>query len=79
LIPKLPKRGHRGLLDSLSRDGDRRIYNTLTMMIFLLNQISPGNSWRTRFLHLIEAHDIPVMDMGFPQDWQSRPLWAVTW
>lgn len=74
-MSRLPRKGSAALLDSLRDDRDRRIYNTLTFILYLMNQVSPGHTWAVRLLKLAEKHEIPVREMGFPQDWRDRPLW----
>ncbi len=77
VLPKVPRRGEAALVESLQPNGDRRIYNTLAMILYLMDQVSPNHSWRSRLLRLIEDYAVPVQDMGFPGDWQSHPLWLV--
>lgn len=53
-------------------------YNSLSILIYLLDLISPNNSLRVSFLNLLEKY--PCVDaklMGFPDDWHSRPIWQV--
>jgi len=56
---------------------ERKLYNTLVLLVHLLQTIEPTTHWPARLLsHLqtLEPHLLP--DMGFPVDWQTRPLWA---
>jgi abortive infection bacteriophage resistance protein len=75
VIPKVPNRGPRALLQSLRNDGDRRLYNTLVLLLFLMNTVNPGHHWRSRLTALLASHDINTEAMGFPSDWRIRPLW----
>jgi abortive infection bacteriophage resistance protein len=75
--PKLPNSGPARLLNSLRRDDDRRIYNTLTLILYLMDLLSPGHTWRQRLLELLKKHGANTSAMGFPMDWQQRPLWIV--
>lgn len=75
VIPATPTKGPGALLQSLRHDGDRRLYNTLTLMLFLMNTVNPEHHWHSRFLRLLESHVIDPEAMGFPSDWRSRPLW----
>ncbi len=44
-----------------------------------LAQISPSSQWRERVEQLFaEYPDIPVAEMGLPEDWQQHPLWNLT-
>lgn len=78
---KIPIQGPSELLDSLwssENEADRRlkkIYNTLTMTLYLMSVIAPGNHWKERLKNLIETYTIDSTKMGFPPDWANRPLW----
>ncbi|MBE9068907.1 Abi family protein [Leptolyngbya cf. ectocarpi LEGE 11479] len=71
VTPKLPKQKEA----SLCQTNKRKIYNTLTLMLDLVNQISPGHHWKTRLIDLINHHNVDVTAMGFPSDWRNCPLW----
>lgn len=75
IMPKLPKDRPEKLVPALDSGGDRRIYNTLTMMLYLMNQVSPGHHWRDRLLNLLTDHRIDPTQMGFPENWSARPFW----
>ncbi len=53
----------------------RKIYNSLTMMLHLMNIVAPDHHWRARLISLIDSHSIPVAAMGFPNDWKTRHIW----
>ena len=71
--PTIPTDGADALLLTLRDDGNRYIYNTLVLMLYLMNLINPGHHWRARLVALMDNHDATAM--GFPADWQDRPLW----
>tara|TARA_Y100001937_G_C7135104_1_gene339516 strand:+ start:3430 stop:4353 length:924 start_codon:yes stop_codon:yes gene_type:complete len=76
----LPRRGPHDLLNSLQilPDTDRRLrklYNTLTMTAYLMDKICPGHHWKQRLKSLVQTHAIDVNKMGFPQGWETLPLW----
>ena len=76
----LPTHGSPKLQSSLWAlpDTDRRLrklYNTLTMTLHLMNVIAPGHLWKVRLKELISTHSIDTTKMGFPVDWEARPLW----
>jgi hypothetical protein len=78
---KLATHGPEDLLQSFHRLPDanphlKKLYNTLTMTLYLMNVIAPGHNWKTRIKGLIETHSIDVRQMDFPADWESRPLWC---
>ena len=77
---RLPTHGSSDLLNSIwvLPNTDRRLrklYNTLTMTVHLMNVIAPGHHWKTRLKNLITTHAIDTSKMGFPPDWETRPLW----
>lgn len=77
----LPKNGPADLINSVFKlnDSDRRLrklYNTFTMTAYLMDIIAPGHHWKTRLKDLINTHAIDISKMGFPADWQTRPMWA---
>jgi abortive infection bacteriophage resistance protein len=76
----LPTHGPKELQSSLwiLPESDRRLrklYNTLTMTLHMMNMIAPDHHWKARVKGLIAAHAIDIKKMGFPADWQTRPLW----
>lgn len=78
---RIPTHGHVDLLNSIwvlpSNDRRlRKLYNTLTMTLYLMNVIAPGHQWKTRLKNLITTHAIDTAKMGFPPDWETRPLWG---
>ncbi|WPJ97525.1 Abi family protein [Coraliomargarita algicola] len=55
----------------------RKLYNTLTLLIHCVQVIEPRGDWPQRLvthLQTLPANLIP--HMGFPADWQTRPIWA---
>lgn len=72
---RVPNRNPDDLVRSLRHDGDRRIYNPMTFMLYLLDKISPEHHWRERFDELLAMHHVDVSAMGFPPDWRKTPLW----
>jgi abortive infection bacteriophage resistance protein len=74
ITPELPKTKPAGLRLQLVTSS-RRSYNTLTLLLYLLDLISPGHHWRERLLRLIADHKVDLKLMDFPQDWAQLPLW----
>jgi len=57
---------------------ERRLYNTLATIGYLINIIAPGSDWRRKLITLIT--DTPLADtaaMGFPENWRQMPAWRV--
>ena len=53
----------------------KRIYNTLVMMLYLMDKISPDHHWRKRLIERIDQHQIDTTRMGFPADWKTKAIW----
>lgn len=52
------------------------LYNSLVLIIYLVQQVAPSSTWR-RDLVAVLATRLPEerAAMGFPPDWEARPLW----
>ena len=72
----LPRKHPANVVASLHPPEDRRIYNTLVLLAHMMNIVQPGSQWAARARQLIESQTFPVaIHMGFPHDWQTRPIW----
>jgi hypothetical protein len=55
---------------------DRRIYNTLAMLVWCIKTISPDTTWPKRMHALLSARTaVELKAMGAPSDWTSRSTW----
>ncbi len=73
---RIPAKKPAGLSSSFHRRSDGQLYNTLTMLSFLMTTISPASVWTRRLIELIsETPQIDVEAMGFPGDWIRRHVW----
>lgn len=64
------------LRDTVEPAADRRIYNSLAIMLHIMRVIAPSADWPTKLTDLLDNH--PTGDlaaMGFPANWKQRPLW----
>jgi abortive infection bacteriophage resistance protein len=72
----IPNKKPAGLSAAFHPEQDRRIYNTLTMLAYLLQIISTDRVWQENLIRLIEqTPHVDVAVMGFPVDWRQRPVW----
>lgn len=55
--------------------GSHKLYNTLLLLMYLMDVVAPAHQWRQRLLTLIDSHAIDTAAMGFPGGWRSRPMW----
>lgn len=72
---KLPRHRPKALLPSLNPGNGRKPYNTLVLLAYLMDRISPGHHWKTRLFGLINNHQPDIRAMGFPSGWEALPLW----
>lgn len=74
---KLPNHRPATILGSFNSTSPKKLYNTLMMLGYLLDRLSPDHHWKSRLLQLITSHQIPANEMGFPPHWQQLPLWQI--
>lgn len=55
---------------------NRRIYNTLVMLVWCIRTISPDTTWPNRMHALLcERSPIELQSMGAPANWATRSTW----
>lgn len=79
ICPRLPSKP-RDLQVSLDHTAGERppakLYNTLTMINQVMRTVAPDSSWACEIKAHVRTHPTSdVAAMGFPDDWQERPLW----
>ena len=74
ITPELPRSKPSQLVGEFV-GGSRKLYNTLTILLYFMDIIAPQHHWRWRLKELIAGHAIPVGAMGFPEDWEARAIW----
>lgn len=73
---QLPQSSPASVLPNLHRAEDRRLYNTLVLLIHMVGVIEPAAHWPKRLTQLLLTLKPEFLPhMGFPADWQQRPLW----
>lgn len=72
---ELPRTKPQGLHQNFNPEQDRKLYNTLVMIAYFMDLISPNHHWKTRLKALIDNHTIDTKAMGFPVGWQALPVW----
>jgi len=79
--PALPHKNKHPDWHRKSANGKNVLTNNRAGIILMicrtfLAQISPSSQWHERVAQLFaEYPDIPVAEMGLPDDWQQHPLW----
>lgn len=73
LIPK--QRKHPNWHEPIEVTNDR-MFGILTILKYMMNHIAPQSSWANRFKLLLSKYpDIPITQMGFPENWTECPIW----
>lgn len=77
---KIPNKRPASLVSSFNHQSssERKLYNTLVLLTYLMDLTSPGHHWKIRLFDLLKNHSINQHAMGFPSDWQQRPIWKAT-
>ena len=74
----LPTKKPRRIASDFNPGEPQLIYNTLTMLVYLLDLLSPAHRWRKEFHDLLAAHpEIDPALMGFPAHWRETDLWRI--
>ena len=59
------------------RTRNDKVFAILCILNYLLGQIAPDTKWINRLIALLDEYpQIDTSQMGFPEDWQSNPLWV---
>lgn len=80
-IPGLPPLERCRWLEPLHKapSSQRRLFGALTLMRFMLRTIHPHSDWpqqvKAHIATFPESDRISIKAAGFPEDWQSLPIW----
>ena len=73
--PLIPAKRHQPEWHEIKIDPER-VFAILTILNYLLVRITPQTNWKNRLFDLLQEYDdIPLDDMGFPENWQNSALW----
>ncbi|MCG7876040.1 MAG: Abi family protein [Candidatus Thiodiazotropha endolucinida] len=74
---KLPRKRPSALVAEMYTGGHgvKRLYNTLVLLAYLMDKTCMEHHWKQRLKGLIANHNIDTSKMGFPADWQTKPIW----
>ncbi|MBF0180954.1 MAG: Abi family protein [Magnetococcales bacterium] len=73
----LPRTKPAPLIADFHPEANRKIYNTLVMLAWMMDRICPIHRWRRRLLDLLQRHSIDTRAMGFPNDFATRSIWRM--
>lgn len=74
ITPAIPRTKPTALVGQIEL-GTRGVYNTLVILLYLMDAVAPDHTWRARLKALLRTCVLEHSHMGFPKDWESRPLW----
>lgn len=74
ITPQLPRSKPRALAAEFV-PGSRRLYNTLVILLHLMDVMAPDHHWRKRMKDLLAAPGVNVSAMDFPAGWATRAIW----
>ena len=56
---------------------NKRVFASITLVLELLSVMAPKSGWKKRLLKLLESYpNIPLCEMGFPEDWKKTPFFV---
>lgn len=71
--PKIPK----SLAGSVPPDSQARLYMQCVMLNHFMSIIADGSQWSDRLRALINSRPkTSLSDMGFPDNWETDPIWG---
>lgn len=65
-----------GLKAFFNYEAQGKLYNSLVILVYLTDIISPERDWRRRLLALVCSRDGLPAKMGFLPDWRALKFWA---
>jgi len=74
VIPAKPESYPKILVNEFN--SSRKIYNSLLLLIHLMDCVSPQHHWKAKLKDLVKQSPNYLDRMGFPQNWESRDIWA---
>lgn len=61
---------------AINKHADRKLYNTLATLNYLMGIVAPGSQWRKSFIELLESCALAdTKSIGFPDGWKTKPAW----
>ncbi|MBP6533956.1 MAG: Abi family protein [Arenimonas sp.] len=73
---KIPRHRPKALLNSMNPAAQKKIYNTLTVLAYFLDNISPNHHWREKLKALMDSAPAKQATMGFPANWKTLTIWT---
>lgn len=63
--------------EEVAKIKDNKLFGYLSVILYLIQFISPNSSFKTSLLELLNKRPkfVKLKDMGFPEDWYNYTLW----
>lgn len=75
LKPQLPRKLENPWID-ITHTEQVKLYAQLCYLVYLQDCIHPDNTFKKDLMSLLNTHpNVDTKAMGFPENWQSEPLW----
>lgn len=72
--PMRPKRKPANVASAFAPN--RRLYNTLIILLYFMDTLAPNHTWRSRLIALLNRYAHTLPNMGFVGQWLHHPLWV---
>jgi abortive infection bacteriophage resistance protein len=76
ILPMLPQHHPAQLLQAY-QPANRKLYNSLLILLYLMDTIAPEHQWRRALLSLLNHTPQAMHGMGFPASWQQQAIWGL--
>lgn len=54
-----------------------KAFSTISCIVFLCNQVTPGHQIKSKIIDLIDSHPVvPIENLGFSNGWRLHPIWS---
>lgn len=72
----MPPKSKNNILYSEFVPNSRKLYNTLVIILYMMDIVTPHHHIRQKLKALLKNPAIIKSDMGFPEDWEERRIWS---
>ncbi|KPF77074.1 DNA-binding protein [Blastomonas sp. AAP25] len=79
IAPKIAQKPDRlrNTLDQTATQAPAKLYNAACTVGHIVNTVAPDSSWLADLAqHVASNPENDLASMGFPMDWQTRPMWT---
>lgn len=74
----IPQKSLKFTFLSNTKYSSKKIYHSLSCIIYILQIINPGHTFKDKILALLkDCSEKRLEEMGFPEGWKKESLWAV--